>query len=104
MTNVARMTRRSIANRRPSRIAARPGRIAPPSGGSGAIRHTAKIDAAKDRTSTPYATGRPATAIRTPPTAGPTTDAAWKLSWFRAIAAGRRSGGTSRGMDEERAG
>jgi hypothetical protein len=104
MTKVASITRRSIANRNPSRIAARPGRVVPPSGGSGAILHTAKIDAANDRTSTPYAAGRPATAIRTPPTAGPTTDAAWKFSWLRAIAAGRRSGGTSRGMDEERAG
>ena len=29
--------------------------------------------------------------MRTPPTAGPTTDPTWKFSWPRAIAAGSRS-------------
>ena len=52
MTNVARMTRRFIANLRPSRMAVSPGRITPPSGGSGASSHTATIEAPNVRTST----------------------------------------------------
>ncbi len=36
--------------------------------------------------------------------AGPTIEAIWKLSWLSAIAEGNRSGGTSRGIDDERAG
>ena len=39
--------------------------------------------------------------MRIPPTAGPTIEAVWKLSWLRAIAAGRRSRGTRRGIDDE---
>ena len=42
--------------------------------------------------------------MSTPPIAGPTIDAAWKLSWFSAIAAGRCSARTSRGIDDDRAG
>src|SRR5215212_443554 len=40
--------------------------------------------------------------MRIPATVGPTTDAIWKFSWPRAIAAGRRSRATSRGMAEDR--
>src|SRR5664279_1800289 len=36
--------------------------------------------------------------------AGPTTDAVWKFSWFRAIAAGRWAGETSRGIVADRVG
>ena len=36
--------------------------------------------------------------------AGPTIEASWKLSWLSAMADGRRSGGTRRGMADERAG
>ena len=60
--------------------------------------------APNERTSSPYAAGRPATAITMPPMAGPMTAAVWKLSWFRAIAAGSRSAGTRRGTAEDRAG
>ena len=42
--------------------------------------------------------------MRIPPIAGPTIDAIWKLSWLSAIAAGSRSGGTSRGMADDRVG
>ena len=42
--------------------------------------------------------------MRTPPIAGPTIDAAWKLSWLRAIAAGSRSALTRRGIEADRAG
>ena len=42
--------------------------------------------------------------MSTPPIAGPTIEAAWKLSWLSAIAAGSRSGGTRRGIDDDRAG
>ncbi len=55
-------------------------------------------------TSAAYAPGRPTVARSRPPIAGPTTDAAWKLSWFRAIAAGRWAGLTSRGIAAERVG
>ena len=55
-------------------------------------------------TSTAYAPTSPTVAMRTPAIAGPTIEAAWKLSWLRASAAGSRSGGTSRGIDAARAG
>ena len=42
--------------------------------------------------------------MRMPPTAGPTIEAIWKFSWLSAMADGRRSAGTSRGIADERAG
>ena len=64
-----------------------------PSGGSGLIASRATNEAMNDTRSTAYAPASPTVAIRIPPTAGPTIEAIWKLSWLRAIAAGRRSGG-----------
>jgi hypothetical protein len=40
----------------------------------------------------------------TPPTAGPTIEASWKLSWLSAMADASRSFGTSRGIADERVG
>ena len=68
------------------------------------MANRARNEAVNVTRSTAYAPARPTVAIRIPPTAGPTIDAIWKLSWLRAIAAGSRSGATSRGIDDDRAG
>src|SRR6516165_10499807 len=39
-----------------------------------------------------------------PPIAGPTIEASWKFSWLSAIAEGRRSFGTRRGIADDRVG
>ena len=64
----------------------------------------ATIEALKLRKSAVYAPANPTVAMSSPPIAGPTIEAAWKFSWLRAMAAGSRSAGTSRGIDDERAG
>src|SRR5450755_1530358 len=75
-----------------------PGRLDAPTGGSGRMTRSAPREAANVTTSAAYAPARPTVARSRPPIAGPTTEAAWKLSWFRAIAAGRWAGLTSRGI------
>ena len=101
ITKLPRMARRCRANRSPSAIAASPGRATPPSGGSGRIANRAVSVAMKLTTSTAYAPAMPTVAMSSPPTAGPTIDAVWKLSWLSAMAAGSRSGGTSRGIADD---
>ena len=54
--------------------------------------------------STAYAPASPTVAMRIPPIAGPTIEAIWKLSWLSAMADGSRSGGTSRGIADDRVG
>ena len=104
ITNEPRIARRRRAKRRPSRIASSPGRVTAPSGGSGWIASSATNDAMNDTRSTAYAPASPIVAMRMPPMAGPTIEASWKLSWLSAMADGNRSGGTRRGIDDERAG
>ena len=72
-------------------MAASPGRLTAPSGGSGWIARRATIDARKLTTSTAYAPASPTVAMRIPPIAGPTIEASWKFSWLSAIAVGSRS-------------
>ena len=57
-----------------------------------------------DTRSTAYAPASPIVAMRIPPIAGPTIEAIWKFSWLSAMADGSRSGGTRRGMAEDRVG
>ncbi len=104
MTKVPRIARRERAKRRPSRMASSPGRTTTPMGGSGWMARSATNDAMNDVRSTMYAPAMPIVAMRSPPMAGPTIEASWKLSWLSAMADGSRSGGTRRGMAEERAG
>ena len=104
ITKLPRIARRCRANRSPSAIAASPGRAASSSGGSGRMATRAVSEAANVATSTAYAPATPTVAISSPPTAGPTIEAVWKLSWLSAMAAGRRSAGTSRAIDDERVG
>ena len=85
-------------------MAASPGRVTAPSGGSGWMARSATNDATNDTRSTAYAPARPTVAMRIPPTAGPTIEAIWKFSWLSAMADGRRSAGTSRGIADDRAG
>ncbi len=80
------------------------GRAAPGWGGIGAITRRATIAAAKVTASKKNAAGTPTVAMRSPPRAGPMTAIVLKPSWFKAIAAGSRSAGTRRGIDEVRAG
>ena len=70
----------------------------------GAMRRRATIAAAKVTASNAKAAATPTVAMRIPPRAGPATAIAWKPSWLRAIAAGRRSRGTRRGTADDRAG
>ena len=75
-----RIARFCRAKRKPSAIAARPGRAASPSGGSGRIASNAVRVARKVTTSTAYAPAIPTVAMRIPPAAGPAIEAVWKLS------------------------
>jgi len=104
MAKVARMIRRSIAKRRPSRIDCRLGRAAPGWGGIGAIRRSAARLATKVATSRAKAVATPATAMRMPAKMDPATETVWPLSQLTAMAAGKRSRGTRRGRADVRAG
>ena len=68
-------TCRPFRNRKPSTIARTLGRSAASSGGKLGSARIAISDAAYVTRSMPYVQGTPATAIRTPPTAGPPTAA-----------------------------
>jgi hypothetical protein len=80
MTNVPRIARRRRVKARPSRIAASPGRVTTPSGGSGLIARSATNEATNETRSMAYAPASPTVAMRIPPSAGPTIEAIWKLS------------------------